>query len=364
MNLNSTIINVLKVFATLLVFFCHSVIVAGECFAPHGLIHLFSTPAWGGVWIFLIISGLLSSWGFESGRYQLTKSSIKKYYKGRVTKILLPTWIFLTLVIIFNMRESVLKWDVILRMLTCTYNGGDAGVQGVGATWYIFVVMWLYFLTPFFILLLNKYEEKNKNGLFVAFLRLMLLVLALGLCYRIGGYYLHLDVYNWLYANVLACLDLFVAGMICAKMIKVFPVEKLRQLINTRGYLLLLFFLMNAVLIARGKFPFLDFIYRFISPTLYIFFTMALVLFYSVEDKESKLLEGRLSKICNLICPFSFAFYLWHTSLLAAIAEKFSWIANDYYHYFAMLIIGIIVISYVSYLMTRLNDSIIKTINR
>lgn len=49
MKLDSTIVNFFKIFATLMVFCCHSVIVASECFNPHGLIYLFNTPAWGGV---------------------------------------------------------------------------------------------------------------------------------------------------------------------------------------------------------------------------------------------------------------------------------------------------------------------------
>lgn len=49
MRPNSTIINILKVFATLLVFLCHSTIVAKECFGGGGLIRIFNTPAWGGM---------------------------------------------------------------------------------------------------------------------------------------------------------------------------------------------------------------------------------------------------------------------------------------------------------------------------
>ncbi len=46
MRINSTIVNFLKVFATILVFCCHSVIVAHESFQPYGLVYLFNTPAW------------------------------------------------------------------------------------------------------------------------------------------------------------------------------------------------------------------------------------------------------------------------------------------------------------------------------
>lgn len=364
MKFNSTIVNVLKVFATLMVFFCHSTIVAKESFGGGGLIRIFNTPAWGGVWMFLIISGFLACIGFEIGRYQLNKQSIKRYYKGRVTKVLLPTWVFLTLVFIFNMRDATIKWDVILRMLTCTYNGGFAGVKGVGATWYVFMLMWLYLLTPLFFSRLQRFEEKHKGEEFKAYLKLLSCVMAVGLTYRVVGYFLHLDLYNWLYANVIACLDLFVAGMIGAKIIKVLPVEKIHKLIERRWIVLTLFLLMNIVFIGKGKVPYLNWFYCHISPTLYILFTVSLILLYLVETQNSKLLDGWLGKMCNVICPFSFAFYLWHSSLLAAVADSFNWIVNDYCHYAVMLGLGTIVVSYVSYLMTIMNDSLIKKINK
>ena len=324
---------------------------------------MFNTPAWGGVWIFLIISGLLAEYGFASGRYALNLTSIKQYYKGRLTKVLIPTWIFLTLVFIFNMRDATIKWDVIVRMLTCTYNGGFTGVYGAGATWYVFMLMWLYLLTPLFFSLLQKYEDNNKNCEFKAYLKLLVYVIAIGLCYRICGLFLHLDLYNWLYANVLACIDLYVAGMIFARMTNVFPNEKYKKLISWRAIILFLFISMNCIFVLIGKIPMLSPFYYYISPSCYILFTGILVLLYSVDTKPSKVLNGMIGRICNIICPFSFAFYLWHTSLLAAVADSFSWISNTYYHYAVMMCIGTIVVSYVSFLITKMNNGIIKSLS-
>lgn len=352
----------LKVFATLLVFLCHSTIVAKECFGGGGLIRIFNTPAWGGVWMFLIISGLLASYGFEKGRYQLTKQSIKQYYRGRIVKVLLPTWIFLTLVFIFNMRDVTLKWDVIIRMLTCTYNGGFTGVKGAGATWYVFMLMWLYLLTPLFVKWLRHYEEGHSGKEFNAYLKLLVGVIGVGLLYRIVGYIVHLDLYNWLYANVLACLDLYVAGMIGIKLIKFFPIEKWQWLIKWRTIVLFAFLLMNISFIGKGIVPLYNAFYCYVSPSFYILFTISLVMFYSVGDKDTKLCSGWLGKVCNIICPFSFAFYLWHSSLLAAVADTFNWVSNTYIHFIVMLTLGFVVVSYVSYLMTKMNESIIKTI--
>ena len=70
---NSTTINVLKVLATAMVFFCHSWIVCLESFnyQIHGFYRVFITPAWAGVWIFLVVGGFLAAHGFYSGKYTL-----------------------------------------------------------------------------------------------------------------------------------------------------------------------------------------------------------------------------------------------------------------------------------------------------
>lgn len=313
--------------------------------------------------MFLIISGLLASYGYEENRYLLTKQSIKKYYKGRIVKVLLPTWIFLTLVFIFNMREATLKWDVIIRMLTCTYNGGFTGVKGAGATWYVFMLMWLYLLTPLFVKWLRKYEIDHSGKEFNAYLRLLVSVIGIGLIYRIVGFIMHWDLYNWLYANVLACLDLYVAGMIGIKLIKFFPFEKWLWLVKWRSIVLFAFLLMNISFIGKGIVPLYNAFYCYISPSLYILFTVLIVMLYSVGEKNTKIPEGLFGRFCNIICPFSFAFYLWHTSLLGAVAESFYWVSNVYVHYIVMLILGFVVVSYVSFLMTKMNGSIIKLLN-
>lgn len=65
---NSNSINVLKVVATLMVYFCHSTIVYNETYfltkSDYPWLNLFDTPAWGGVWIFLVIGGCLAAYGF------------------------------------------------------------------------------------------------------------------------------------------------------------------------------------------------------------------------------------------------------------------------------------------------------------
>lgn len=79
---NSLCVNILKVIATAMVFFCHSWIVCVEAFAyqAHGWYKFFITSAWGGVWMFLIIGGYLAAHGFYEDKYSLTFGGVFKYY--------------------------------------------------------------------------------------------------------------------------------------------------------------------------------------------------------------------------------------------------------------------------------------------
>ena len=349
----------------MLVFFCHSSIVEREFLGYQCPLSAFlNTPAWGGVWIFFIISGLLASNGFDIGRYQIDRGGIKIYYIRRVSKVLVPTWIFLILVNIFNIRESNIQLIALLKMLTWTSNGSELGVRGTGATWFVFVLMWLYLLTPLFEKWLRSYEKRHEGDKSGAFIKLFFIVLAGGLTYRIVGFFLKLDLYNWLYANVLACLDLYLAGMIGSKIIRVFPKDH----VNKRTFLLslswLAFLAMNAFF-AWGPllgihFPIYHF-YCYISPSLYAVFVILLALLHSLEGNITTK-DSRMGKFCNIIAPYTFSFYLWHSNLLANVADTFVWIEDANMHYLAMLVVGFFVVSIVSFFMTKMNNAIINEI--
>lgn len=67
-------INMLKVAAMILVYFCHCYIVCNHTFGfefENNWQMLLKTPAWAGVWIFVFVSGYLAENGFAKGKYNL-----------------------------------------------------------------------------------------------------------------------------------------------------------------------------------------------------------------------------------------------------------------------------------------------------
>lgn len=147
----STTINTLKIIATILVFVCHCGIVCNKSFGfelSDNWQILFKTPAWGGVFIFFVISGFLASKSFSSGLFGNRGAYIRIFLKKKFLNIYVPCIIFISLVYILTDPEGKLTWTFLLKILTCTFNGTGGGIKYIGASWYVFVLMWLYVLTP------------------------------------------------------------------------------------------------------------------------------------------------------------------------------------------------------------------------
>ncbi len=367
--LNSAVLNILRVYATALVFFCHSTIVARECFgfSLHGLKRLINTPAWGGVWMFLAIGGFLAAYGFDQHKYALDKNGILKYYKGRVLKILIPTYIFLSLMYIFNMQEAQVKWITILKWLTCTFNGPGAGIQRVGASWYVFIMMWLYFLTPIVLKLFFKFENKHRGNELIWYFKCLILIFVIGILYRaVGVFYNRFDdqfYYNWCYANVTGTIDMFLVGIIGERMIHYLPEINENKIRKYRKYSFLLLIFTTCFFLGNVKYQ--TTIYKIIGPIMFSVSTILIITIYSYKYKckviKSYITETKLAAFCNIVAPYTFMFYLWHSPLLGYVAEKLEIRGNDS-HYFVMLTLGGIVTAYIAFLMTKMNNDTIKTI--
>lgn len=366
-SLNSTVLNILRVYATALVFFCHSTIVAKQCFGLklHGLERLINTPAWGGVWMFLAIGGFLASYGFDQRKYTMDKSGILKYYKGRIVKVLIPTYIFLSLMFIFNMQEADVKWTTILKWLTCTFNGSGAGIKNVGASWYVFIMMWLYLLVPVLLKWLRAYEYKHSGKELKSYFKLLLTLFIIGAIYRLGGVFLDELIdktyYNWFYANVTGTIDIFLIGMIGERMMHYMPQIEEKEIKRFRRYSLWLLIITTIVFLGNVKYQ--SQVYCIIGAGMFAVSSMAVVMSfsYNTNELESKNKTKKIATICNVIAPYTFMFYLWHSPLLSYVADKMN-IGSLHLHYFSMLIVGGFVTAYIAFLMTKMNNGVIKSL--
>lgn len=261
---------------------------------------------------------------------------------------------------IFYYREVDLQYDVLLRVFFCVFNGGGFSVKGIGAIWYICIVAWLYLLTPLFVYMLDKYENKHRGEEFKYYTILAITIAAIGMIYRLGGYFFHISWYDWLYANPIACFDLFFIGIIASRAKNYLPECSDGKIHKYRKYFILLFCLL-VVTCTIKPWIFTKF-YQFVSPTFFLFVTLGLLLLYSYEvESNFPFLAKRFGEWASKICPYTFAFYLWHTLLLMSVANKLN-ISNNTLHYLTMLLIGFLLTSYVAFIVTKMNEGIINTL--
>lgn len=367
MNLNGTALNLLRIYATALVFLCHSTIIARESFGYEIKDFLFFrsfflTPAWGGVWIFLTIGGFLAAYGFDIGKYSLDKAGIKNYYKGRIVKILIPTYIFISLSYIFNMHDSKVTFGTILQWLTCTFNGHNAGITYVGASWYVFILMWLYLLSPYLYKWMLIFEKKRKGKELKSYCKLSFLIFIVGILYRfsvtiIDHFNNHQLYYDWGYANVLCCLDIFFIGMIGERVLHFLPEIAERKIVKLRNLAVAMICL--STIVFMGEFKYLITVYHFLGAFSFSFSTLLLLVFYNLKISNKTNNSSRIVRFSSLLSANTFTFYLWHSLLLGYVANKID-VQNIHMHYFAMLTVGTMVTAYVAFLMTKMNNGIIK----
>ena len=206
-------INLIRCIAVWMVFALHVSLFngenfySGELFQEYPTAFIFKTPAWAGVWVFFIISGYLNSKNFIDLNFSINLHSIYNFYKKRLLKVFIPTAVFIFFCCVFIYPEFILNDKyIIFDFITLTYNG-NPGVAGIGATWFVFTIMWLYILTPLLVTFL-KYINKSY------YLLVILTGLGCGLIYRYIAYHNNFDWYNMVYTPFWANIDLYLTGLV------------------------------------------------------------------------------------------------------------------------------------------------------
>lgn len=105
-----------------------------------------------GVYIFLIISGLL---------YSKRNINAQKFYYDRILKILIPMYIFMIPVYILQLFKKTFD---INTFMTYTFNlqGIFKRIPGASHLWFLTAIFWCYLILPF--LQKIKNNKKNING--------------------------------------------------------------------------------------------------------------------------------------------------------------------------------------------------------
>lgn len=285
------------------------------------------------------------------------------YAWNRIAKILIPTWVFVSMAYIFYFREEPLQYGYLLLMALCLFNGPGLNVNGIGASWYVFMCMWLYFLTPYFCRYINDYTDRHKEAEFKALAKLLMLVCAVGAGLRLCIFFLKLDWYNWAYANPVACADMFIAGVIACKMTSYLPAIDTAKLKLCKRIAIALFVFSGIVFTV--KYPnihgLISYGYAYLGASWYLLLTTAILLLYSYNDTSGAKRFNWWVRLCNTICPYTFTFYLWHSLILMSMVPKFT-IDNHFLQYLSVMATAFVLTAYVAYITTKMNHGISKTL--
>lgn len=278
------------------------------------------------------------------------------FYKKKIIKILIPCYVFISLV--YVLVEPNISFDIsfMFRILTCTFNGTHSPMHNVGATWYVFVLMWLYALSPYLNKLLKNIESRFEGEKVKCDIYLLGTIVLCGFLYRVLGRYLGLEWYTHIYASVYGNLDLFLGGFLFARIkpnIKCsFRKIVLFRRLSLSGLLSLLLVCCFFYYYGEDNYPILLSVYRYVTPSIYLC-VVGIILLLSDNGKSNVW----YCKVINNISKYSFEFYLWHSVIFGIIAKNYL-VPNAFLRYSGVLIFGVLVTMYLSMLMTRMNEGI------
>lgn len=269
------VIDFLKIVAALCVFVLHVSIFTNQIsdnstIFANGYMKNFSTPAWGGVWIFFFVSGFTLATGFPI-KYGYTSDKLKEYYLRRMQKIWLPTVVFNLVLCLFSYPDFIPNNPaVLLEWLVCSFNG-NPGVDGVGATWFVFTIMWLYVFFPLMNFIADKVSKcGNKTVVF-----LLVLTVLMGLAFRMTGKIMGWDWYSFVYTPPYANFDLFFCGVL-VKHIK--ARRKSCNSVKIASVALLILF------ISFNSWTYDLWFYPYLYPSIYIFILSLVVYTWNILD--------------------------------------------------------------------------------
>lgn len=159
-------LNLLRVYATMLVFIAHTNIFSNGLVWLGKSVFYFNTPAWAAMWVFYTLSGFLAGKSFASKRYTFTPSHIGKYYYKKILRIWLPTMLFIFITCILVYPDFLPTYPFVIKnFFLCIYGStwNNPAVDGIGATWFVFTLMWLYISAPLVSFFANMIKAMSQQ---------------------------------------------------------------------------------------------------------------------------------------------------------------------------------------------------------
>ena len=256
---------------------------------------------------------------FFSGKYQLTKKGILRYYFNRFIRII-PLYIFVLIVSLIIYRDVLNQNGTILfRFLTFTANDFLSVYGFNGNLWTVSLLVQFYVLVPLIYFVLKKVHGWGIPHIFIT---TFIILFGMGTRMYYLSHYAFNNISNYvryIYTPLITNLDIFLFCFYINVIIKDMREKssgKIHLLFQKKiavALMLLLFFLVNFYSMNIGENYARDGVIFILLPTAtYIIFSYLTISF----EKESYV--GRISmyavplSFLNFVSKLSYGAYLWH----------------------------------------------------
>ncbi len=170
------------------------------------------------VWIFFALSGYLMGKAFYTGRYQVNRSEIFKFWRNRALRIA-PLYYFALIFLCLFVYPETLKlenWAYLLRLLTFTY-AQHIPVAFSGTFWSLSTEVQFYLCVPFLYVLLKSHLYNRRRIIFAAiaiiiavFIIKLVFILPISSLIKTNIFY---AIKYW-YSPMITNLDVFLIGFL------------------------------------------------------------------------------------------------------------------------------------------------------
>lgn len=214
-------LNFLRVYATLVVFVAHTNIFTNRLVWLGKQVFFMNAPAWAAMWFFYTLSGYLAGRSFLNQRSDFSLAFVGSYYYKKFLRVWLPTVVFIFISCVLTFPDFLPTNPIVIRnFFLCIYGStwNNPAVDGVGATWFVFTLMWLYLSAPVWCFLASRIQTsrlmQGKPGARTAFyLAATALCLAAGEIWRQYCAWKGMDWFHYVYTPPYANVSMFAAGV-------------------------------------------------------------------------------------------------------------------------------------------------------
>ncbi len=298
-----------------------------------------STPWWLGNWVFFIISGYVIGKGFYSGKYLTNKKGILQFYLKRFFRVCIPAWIILLFLFTLGFtKEMVLNNKTLFQLLTFCYYGG-LSEAGVGAFWYLSVLLKYYLMAPFIYIFFRKLFLNDEKAGFMLFN----IVAVLGFVYRFVIYGRNLDYYTNVSISLAGNLDFFLCGMLLNSITdgkKIYFLNKTSK----KSALVYLSILVVVGCFINYKYFELEFLRKYICPTISIY---AICAYIYIDGQKNISEPSFFGFLVNEFAKIGFPFFLLHSVVLVNISSVLN--SRGYFFHVQFFIITFILTTIISF---------------